>query len=139
MSGWLVKSEPFVYAWDQLVKDGKTCWDGVRNYQARNYLLQMRKGDEVFFYHSNEGLSIVGIARVCREAYSDPGANDPRWVAVDLIPWRTLPRPVSLSQMKADPRLKDMALLRQSRLSVSPVREAEWKAILELAGWQENV
>lgn len=139
MSGWLVKSEPFVYAWDQLVKDGKTCWDGVRNYQARNYLLQMRKGDEVFFYHSNEGLSIVGIARVCREAYPDPGADDPRWVAVDLIPWRALPRPVSLSQMKADPRLKDMALLRQSRLSVSPVREAEWKAILELAGCQENV
>jgi predicted RNA-binding protein with PUA-like domain len=139
MNRWLVKSEPFVYAWDQFVKDGKTCWDGVRNYQARNHLLAMRKDDEVFFYHSNEGLAIVGIARVVREAYPDPTADDPRWVAVDLAPWRALPRPVSLSQMKADPRLKDMALLRQSRLSVSLVREAEWKVILELAGWQEPI
>ncbi|SFV27866.1 EVE domain-containing protein [Thermoflavifilum thermophilum] len=130
----MVKSEPFVYSWDQFVKDGKTCWDGVRNYQARNYLQAMRKGDEVFFYHSNEGLAIVGIARVVREAYPDPTTDDPRWVAVDLAPVQALPKPVTLAQMKADPRLKDMALIRQSRLSVSPVQEAEWKAILELAG-----
>ncbi|MBX6380028.1 putative RNA-binding protein with PUA-like domain [Thermoflavifilum aggregans] len=134
MGKWLVKSEPFVYSWDQFVKDGKTCWDGVRNYQARNYLQAMRKGDEVFFYHSNEGLAITGIAQVVREAYPDPTTDDPRWVAVDLAPVKPLLKPVTLAQMKADPRLKNMALIRQGRLSVSPVQEAEWKAILELAG-----
>jgi len=134
MGKWLVKSEPFVYSWDQFVKDGKTCWDGVRNYQARNYLQAMRKGDEVFFYHSNEGLAIIGIAQVVREAYPDPTTDDPRWVAVDLAPVKPLLKPVTLAQIKADPRLKNMALIRQGRLSVSPVQEAEWKAILELAG-----
>lgn len=138
MAKWLVKSEPFVYSWQQFVRDGSTCWDGVRNYQARNNLQAMQKGDEVFFYHSNEGLAIVGIARVIRTAYPDPTSDDSRWVAVDLEPVRPLPKPVSLAEMRADPRLRHLALLRQPRLSVCPVTESEWQAILSLGGVRES-
>src|SRR5689334_6488115 len=115
MNYWLVKSEPFKYSWDQFLKDGKTFWDGVRNYAARNNLRAMRKGDEVFFYHSNEGLSIVGIARVVKEAYQDPTTTDPNWVVVDLQPLRSMPVPVTLAQIKAEPSLKSMDLVRLSR------------------------
>lgn len=134
MAYWLIKSEPFKYSWEQFEKDGKTFWDGVRNYAARNNLRAMKKGEEVFFYHSNEGLEIVGIAKVSREAYQDPTTDEDAWVAVDFRPSKKLRKPVTLQQMKADPRLKDMALLRLGRLSVSPVTEAEWKVVMEMAG-----
>ncbi|MBL7735051.1 MAG: EVE domain-containing protein [Chitinophagaceae bacterium] len=131
MAYWLVKSEPFVYSWDQLVKDKHTSWDGVRNYAARNNLQAMKKNDEVFFYHSNEGLSIVGVAKVSKEAYPDPTADKDSWVSVELKPLRQLAHPVSLSDIKADKRLKDMALVRLGRLSVQPVTEKEWEIIME--------
>ena len=134
MNYWLVKSEPSTYGWEQLVKDKKTTWDGVRNYAARTHLRAMKKGDEVFFYHSNEGMEIVGIAKVDKEAYQDPTTEDINWVAVDLKPYKKLKKPVSLSQIKADRHLKDMALARIGRLSVQPVTEKEWKIIMELAG-----
>ncbi|MGN6435139.1 MAG: EVE domain-containing protein [Agriterribacter sp.] len=134
MSYWLVKSEPFKYSFDQLEKDKQTFWDGVRNYAARNHLKAMKKGDEVFFYHSNEGLEIVGIAKVAKEHYPDPTADDDTWVVVDLKPHKKLKKPVSLEQIKADKRLADMALVRLGRLSVQPVTEKEWKIVLELAG-----
>ena len=130
---WLVKSEPFKYSWEQFIKDKKTFWDGVRNYQARNNLKAMKKGDQVFFYHSNEGLEIVGIAQVVKEAYQDPTIDDERWVAVDLKPVKALEAPVGLHQMKAEKRLQDLGLIRQGRLSVSPVTEKEWEVILELS------
>ncbi|HEX5025859.1 MAG TPA: EVE domain-containing protein [Agriterribacter sp.] len=134
MAYWLVKSEPFTYSWDQLVKDKRTFWDGVRNYAARNNLKAMKKEDEVLFYHSNEGLDIVGIAKVAKEHYPDPTADDDTWVVVDLKPYKKLKKPVSLVQVKADKRLADMALVRLGRLSVQPVTEKEWEAIMELAG-----
>jgi predicted RNA-binding protein with PUA-like domain len=134
MAYWLVKSEPFKYSWDQFVKDKKTFWDGVRNYAARNFLRDMKKGDQVFFYHSNEGLEIVGIARVVKESYQDPTTDEDAWVVVDLEPVKRLANPVSLQQIKAEPRLASMALVKLSRLSVSPVTPAEWKVVLELAG-----
>lgn len=134
MSYWLVKSEPSVYSFDQLVKDGKTTWDGVRNYAARLHLNGMKKGDEVFFYHSNEGLEIVGIAKVSRESFPDPTTDDPAWVAVELKPVRKLKKPVPMAEIKKNARLKEMALLRISRLSVQPVTEAEWKEVLQMAG-----
>ena len=134
MNYWLVKSEPSAYGWDQFVKDKKTTWDGVRNYAARTHLRSMKKGDEVFFYHSNEGMEIVGIAKVDKEAYQDPTTEDTNWVAVDLKPFKKLKKPVSLSQIKADKHLKEMALVRIGRLSVQPVAEKEWKLIMELAG-----
>jgi predicted RNA-binding protein with PUA-like domain len=134
MNYWLVKSEPSAYGWEQFVKDKKTTWDGVRNYAARTHLRSMKKGDEVFFYHSNEGMEIVGIAKVDKEAYQDPTTEDTNWVAVDLKPYKKLKKPVSLSQVKADTHLKDMALVRIGRLSVQPVTEKEWKLIMELAG-----
>ncbi|SEA18827.1 Predicted RNA-binding protein, contains PUA-like domain [Arachidicoccus rhizosphaerae] len=130
---WLVKSEPFKYSWEKFLKDKKTFWDGVRNYQARNNLRTMQKGDQVFFYHSNEGLEIVGIAEVVKEAYQDPTIDDERWVAVDLKPVTTLKAPVSLAQIKAEKRLQDLGLIRQGRLSVSPVTAKEWEVILELS------
>ena len=130
---WLVKSEPFKYSWDQLVKDKSTFWDGVRNYQARNNLKAMKKGDEVFYYHSNEGKEIVGIAKVIKEAYQDPTTEDPRWVVVDLKAVKKLKHPVTLETLKNDSFLKEMALVRQQRLSVSPVTDAQWEAILELS------
>ncbi len=131
---WLVKSEPSVYGWEQLVKDKKTSWDGVRNYAARNHLKAMKKGDEVLFYHSNEGMEIVGIAKVDKEFYQDPTTDDANWVVVDLKPHKKLKKPVTPTQIKADKRLQEMALVRLGRLSVQPVTEKEWKIIMELAG-----
>ena len=136
MSHWLVKSEPSKYSWDQLVKDKQTSWDGVRNFTARNNLRAMKKGDEVFFYHSNEGLEIVGIAKVATEAYQDPTTDDTNWVVVDLKPVNKLKKPVTLSTIKADKRLADIALVRLGRLSVSPVTDEEWSIILKLSETQ---
>lgn len=134
MNYWLAKSEPAVYSWEQLVKDKKTTWDGVRNYAARIHLRAMKKGDEVLFYHSNEGMEIVGIAKVDKEAFQDPSTDDDRWVAVDLKPYKKLKKPVSLLQIKTDKRLKEMALVRIGRLSVQPVAQKEWDIIMKLAG-----
>jgi predicted RNA-binding protein with PUA-like domain len=134
MAYWLVKSEPFKYSWDQFVKDEQTFWDGVRNYAARNNLKAMKKGDEVFFYHSNEGLEIVGIAKVVKEAYQDPTTDEEAWVVVDLKPAKKLKKPVSLQQIKGEKRLKDMALIRLGRLSVQPVTDDEWNIVMEMAG-----
>lgn len=134
MAYWLVKSEPFKYSWEQLVKDKQTFWDGVRNYAARIHLRAMKKGDEVLFYHSNEGMEIIGIAKVAKEAYQDPTTEDDAWVVVDLKPVRKLKSPVTLAQVKADKRLSEMALVRLGRLSVQPVTEDEWKIVMELAG-----
>ena len=134
MAHWLIKSEPFKYSWDQFVKDKQTFWDGVRNYAARNNLKAMKKGDELFFYHSNEGLEIVGIAKVVKEAYQDPTTDEDAWVVVDVKPVRKLKKPVSLAQMKAEKRLANMDLLRLGRLSVGKVTDEEWKVVLELAG-----
>ena len=133
-SHWLVKSEPETYSFEDLQKDGKTVWDGVRNYGARNNLRSMKEGDQVFYYHSNEGLEIVGIAQVVKEHYQDPTTEEDAWVVVDLQPVRRLQNPVTLKQIKAEQRLQEMALLRLSRLSVSPVREEEWRVVMELAG-----
>jgi predicted RNA-binding protein with PUA-like domain len=131
---WLVKSEPNTYSFADLERDGRTVWDGVRNNAAALHLKAMGEGDEVLFYHSQEGLAVVGVAKVVRTAF--PDASDPtgRFVAVELAPVRALERPVTLAQMKAEPALADMAMLRQGRLSVSPVADAEWKTILRLAG-----
>lgn len=134
MAHWLVKSEPFKYSWEQFEKDKLTFWDGVRNYAARNNLRDMKKGDELFFYHSNEGLEIVGIAKVAKEAYQDPTTEEDAWVVVDLKPVRKLKKPVTLAQMKSDKRLANMDLLRLGRLSVGKVTDEEWKIVLELAG-----
>ena len=134
MPYWLVKSEPFKYSWDNFVKDKQTFWDGVRNYSARIHLNAMKKGDEVLFYHSNEGVEIVGIAKVSKEAYQDPTTEDKAWVAVDLKPVRKLKKPVTLTQVKADSRLGKMALVRLGRLSVQPVTDDEWKIVMEMAG-----
>ncbi len=134
MSGkWLVKSEPFKYSWEDLVRDGETAWDGVRNNQAALYLKSMKIGDEAFFYHSNEGLAVVGIARVSREAFPDTTDPAGRFVAVSMAPVRPLARPVSLARMKAEPRLSGMAMFRQFRLSVVPIAPEEWATILELS------
>lgn len=134
MAHWLVKSEPNTYSFADLERDGRTVWDGVRNNAAALHLKAMKVGDEVLFYHSQEGLAVVGIAKVSREAF--PDATDPagRFVAVELEPVRPLARPVTLAEMKAEPALAEMAMLRQSRLSVSPVKPAEWAAILRMAG-----
>ncbi len=134
MAYWLIKSEPFKYSWDQFVQDKQTFWDGVRNYQARNNLKAMKKGDEVFFYHSNEGLAIVGIARVVKEHYQAPTTDDPNWVEVDVKPVKAMKKPVTLAAMKADARLEGLALIRQGRLSVCPVTAGEWAVIMELGG-----
>src|SRR5688500_20009657 len=111
MAYWLVKSEPSVYSWDQFEQDKQTFWDGVRNYAARNNLQAMKKGDQVLFYHSNEGLEIVGIAKVAKESYQDPTTDNPAWVVVDLVPFKALKKRVSLGVIKAEPRLKEMALV----------------------------
>ena len=134
MAYWLVKSEPFKYSWDQFIKDKKTFWDGVRNYGARNNLKAMKKGDEVFFYHSNEGVEIIGIAKVVKEYYQDPTTDEEAWVVVDLKPLKKLKNPVTLAQIKSDKRLANMDLVRLGRLSVQTVKEDEWKTVLELAG-----
>lgn len=134
MAYWLVKSEPSTYSWDQLENDKQTFWDGVRNYAARNHLKTMKKGEQVLFYHSNEGLEMVGIAKVAKEAYQDPTTDEEAWVAVDLKPFKKLKKPVSLEQVKADKRLANMALVRLGRLSVQPVTDDEWNVIMEMAG-----
>jgi predicted RNA-binding protein with PUA-like domain len=133
MNHWLVKSEPFKYSWEQFVKDGKTMWDGVRNYQARNNLRGMKKGDLVFWYHSNEGLEIVGIAKVVKEHYQDPTTDNANWVVVDLKPFKKLKKSVTLETIKADPRLQNIGLVRQGRLSVQALTTEEFDAILDLA------
>jgi predicted RNA-binding protein with PUA-like domain len=134
MAYWLVKSEPSKYSWEKFEKDGKTFWDGIRNYAARNNLRAMKKGDEVLFYHSNEGLEIVGIAKVIKEHYQDPTTEETAWSVVDLKPVKQLKKPVSLTQVKEEKRLAGMDLLRLGRLSVQSVKEDEWKVIMELAG-----
>ena len=136
MSYWLIKSEPFKYSWQQFEKDGRTFWDGVRNYQARNNLKAMKEGDLLLWYHINEGLEIVGIAQIAKEAYQDPTTDDTNWVVVDVKPYKTLNKPVSLATVKADPRLQQMALVRLGRLSVQPVTEEEWAIIMELSETQ---
>jgi predicted RNA-binding protein with PUA-like domain len=133
MAYWLLKSEPFKYSWEQLEKDKKTFWDGVRNYAARNNLRAMKKGDFAFFYHSNEGLEIVGIVKIIKEAYQDPTTKEDAWVAVDVAPFKKLKKPVTLVQIKSDKRLQNIALVKLSRLSVQPVTPEEWDFIIELA------
>jgi predicted RNA-binding protein with PUA-like domain len=134
MAHWLVKSEPAKYSFDDLKRDGKTVWDGVRNNTAALHLKAMRLGDQVLYYHSQEGLAVVGIAEVCGEAFPDPSDPAGRFVAVELKPVRDLPRPVTLAELKAEPKLADMAMLRLFRLSVSPVTDAEWATILAMGG-----
>lgn len=134
MNYWLIKSEPFKYSWEQFVKDKKTFWDGVRNYAARNNLRDMQKGDHAFFYHSNEGLAIVGIAEVVKTAYQDPTTDDANWVVVDFKPLKPMPNPVTLEAIKAEKDLANMDLVRLSRLSVGKVTEAEYKKILKMGG-----
>lgn len=134
MNYWLVKSEPDAYSWARFVQEGKAIWDGVRNYQARNNLQAMQVGDQVLFYHSVKSQAVVGLAKVVREAYPDPTVpDDPRWVVVELEPVMPLDKPVTLPQLKAEPLLQHMALFRQSRLSVMPVRPDEFELILALA------
>jgi predicted RNA-binding protein with PUA-like domain len=133
MAHWLMKSEPFKYSWDDLVKDGRTHWNGVRNHQAALYLKAMAVGDEVFFYHSNEGLAVVGIAEVVKTAYPDPTDEKGRFVMVDIAPLRALATPVTLAAMKAEPRLGAMKMFQQFRLSVCPIADTEWDVILEMA------
>jgi len=133
MNYWLVKSEPEKYSWEKFNKDGRTFWDGVRNYQARNNLRAMQEGDLVFFYHSNEGKEIVGIAKVAKSAYQDPTTEDPNWVVVDLVPVESLKKPVTLAQVKADPDLQEIHLVRQGRLSVISLRPDGFDRILELS------
>jgi predicted RNA-binding protein with PUA-like domain len=132
MNYWLVKSEPSKYSWEAFEQQGRTCWDGVRNFQARNNLSAMKSGDWVLFYHSNEGKQVVGIAEVAREGYPDPSAQGSSWVAVDLIPVQKLAKPVTLEQMKTTPELQQIALFRQSQLSVMPLRREEFDLILAL-------
>lgn len=134
MNYWLIKSEPFKYSWEQLKKDKKTDWTGVRNYAARNNLQAMKKGDLAFFYHSNEGLAIVGIARIVKEHYQDPTSTETAWVAVDVAPYKTFKTPVSLETLKKDPFFANMDLIRLSRLSVGKVTETEFFKICDLGG-----
>jgi len=132
MNYFLVKSEPFKYSWKQFNEDGRTFWDGVRNYQARNNLKEMKVGDLVLFYHSNEGKEVVGVAKVVKEFYQDPTTADANWVAVDLVPMETLKHPVTLQQIKAEESLKDISLVRQGRLSVTQLKAEEFDKILEM-------
>jgi predicted RNA-binding protein with PUA-like domain len=131
MNYWLMKSEPSVYSWDDLNRDKKATWDGVRNFQARNNLKAMKKGDLVFIYHSNEGKEIVGIAKVTKEGYPDPKDKD--WVVVDIAPEKKLKSPITLAQVKADKRLTNMALVKAMRLSVQPVKSEEWDLVIALS------
>lgn len=134
MAYWLVKSEPYVYSFDMLLKDKKTIWDGVRNYSARNNLRDMKVDDLVFFYHSNEGMAVVGTAIVTKTAFPDPTTDVPGWVAVELKAGKKLIKPVTLSTIKSDKRLTEMELVRISQLSVQKVSPAEWKIVMKLAG-----
>ena len=133
MQHWLVKSEPVKYSWEKFNKDGRTFWDGVRNYQARNNLREMKEGDLVLFYHSNDGKEVVGIAKVVKEAYQDPTTEDTNWVVVEFSPVEKLNKPVTLAQIKADEMLKDIQLVRLSRLSVASIKPEEFDYILKLA------
>ena len=133
MNYWLVKSEPFKYSWDDFVKEGKSVWDGVRNYQARNNMKEMKKGDWVFFYHSNEGMEVIGLAEVKKEYFQDPTTEDPRWVVVEIVPIKKFNKTVTLKMIKSDERLTNLALIKQSRLSVTPVGKQEFDIILSLA------
>lgn len=132
MNHWLVKSEPSAYSWQQLEKDGKTLWEGVRNYQARNNLKEMKKDDLVLFYHSVNEKRVMGIAKVVKEHYPDPTTDDDRWVVVDVVPVQALDNPVTLSEIKSDNRLENIALVKQARLSVMPLKQEEFDAIVEL-------
>jgi predicted RNA-binding protein with PUA-like domain len=129
---WLVKQEPEGYSWDDLVRDGSTEWTGVRNFQARNNLRQMKAGDEVLFYHSGKEKSVVGIARVSKAAYPDPTTKEEGWIAVDIKPVKKLKNSVSLADIKANPKLRDLLLVRQSRLSVMPIGASEFKEIVRM-------
>src|SRR5216110_307153 len=131
-SFWLVKQEPSSYSWSDFAQEGKTSWTGVRNYTARNNLRRMQKGDEVLFYHSGEDKAVVGIAKVARTAYRDTTAKEGDWSAVDLVPVKRLPKPVTLREIKAKPALKNIALVRQSRLSVMPLGTREFRMILKM-------
>ena len=133
MNYWIIKSEPFKYSWEQFTKDGKTFWDGVRNYQARNNLREMKVGDLVLFYHSNEGKEVVGIAKVVGESYQDPTTDDTNWLVVDFAPVEPLKKPVTLAQIKADEKLKGINLVRQGRLSVVSIKGEEFDRILEIS------
>ncbi|HEX8545768.1 MAG TPA: EVE domain-containing protein [Cytophagaceae bacterium] len=130
---WLVKSEPVKYAFDQLIADKSTSWDGVRNFQARNNMRAMKKGEQVLFYHSNEGKEVVGIAKVLKESYQDPTTTDPNWVVVDLGPVKRLKKAISLAQIKSDPDLANIGLIRQGRLSVISLKKDEFDRILKLS------
>jgi len=132
MNYWLVKSEPHKYSWEKFNEDGHTFWDGVRNYQARNNLREMKEGDLVLYYHSNEGKEVVGIAKVVKEFYQDPTTDDKNWVVVDLVPFETIKNPVTLETIKADEQLKDVGLVRQGRLSVMGLKREEFDRIIEL-------
>jgi len=133
MNYWLVKSEPEKYSWDKFVADGRTFWDGVRNYAARNNMRAMQLGDLVLFYHSNEGKEVVGIAKVVKEAYQDPTTEDTNWVVVELSPVEKLKAPVTLATIKADANLKDIELVRLGRLSVASIKPYEFDRVLELS------
>lgn len=133
MQYWLIKSEPFVYSFDDLEKEGKTLWEGVRNYQARNNLRAMKKGDLALFYHSNEGLEVVGIAKVSKEHYPDPTAEKGDWSVVEFVPYKKLARPVTLKEIKATSALAEIALVRNGRLSVMPLQPAEYELILNMS------
>ena len=136
MNYWLVKSEPDAFSWDQQVENGVEPWTGVRNHTAKLNMMAMKKGDRAFFYHSNIGKEIVGVVEVAREAYPDPSAESGPWVCVDMKAVGPMPKPITLAAIKADPSLEGMALLRQSRLSVGPVTEAEWKYLCKVGGWK---
>ena len=131
---WLVKTEPNAYSWDDLVEDGWTYWDGIRNYEARNNLRKMAVGDMLLYYHSGRSRTVVGVAEVTREHYQDPTTDDQRWSAVDIKPVQALTRPVTLAEIKQDSRLSEMVLVRRSRLSVTPVTEAEYGIVLAMGG-----
>lgn len=133
MNYWIIKSEPHKYAWERFLAEGRTHWEGVRNYQARNNLQAMREGDLALFYHSNEGKEIVGVAKVVREAYPDTSSPAPQWVMVDFVPVETLPKPVTLAAIKANPDLQNMGLLRQPRLSVIALKPQEFDILLAMA------
>jgi predicted RNA-binding protein with PUA-like domain len=134
MASWLAKTEPSTYSWQQLVKEKRTRWDGVRNAQARNNLSAMKKGDEVLIYHSGDEKAVIGIASVAKTAYQDPTTDDPRWVCVDLVPVRALANPVTLATIKAEASLSTMTLVKHTRLSVMPVSEKDFRTIVALGG-----
>jgi predicted RNA-binding protein with PUA-like domain len=138
MAHWLLKSEPLKYSWERLVEERRTHWDGVRNYQASNNLKAMKRGDRAFFYHSNEGKEIVGVAEIAREYYHDPSDDSGRFGMVDVASVRPLAKPVTLQQIKAEPRLAGFALVRHSRLSVVPVNDEEWRLICAMAGTEPD-